>query len=126
MAFICFLSGQSLEAFDHWKKLITLLCGVDSTIATRRAIYCEFLKTLEVQLAFVPDELLCDIVASNNFVYQNLRKLFANVEVSNDIDGRLIAQASRFRESLTKKLGWDFTNLQDDEGDEAPVIVSLD
>ncbi|XP_053994996.1 protein AAR2 homolog [Hylaeus volcanicus] len=126
LAFVCFLVGQSLDAFEHWKKLIYLICGADSAILRRRVIYMEFMKTLETQLTHVPEDMLCDIVANNNFIYYNLRKLFANIEINSELDGRLKSYTSRFRERLTMKFSWDFCDLQDENEDEAPVIVFLE
>lgn len=126
LAFVCFLVGQSLEAFEHWKKLVGLQCGADAAISTHRSIYSEFLNTLEAQVAYVPEEMLCDIVASNNFIYHNLRKLFANIESNAQVDGRLKTQAVRMRDRLTRRFFWDFTCLQDVEDDEAPVVVPSD
>ncbi|XP_078050617.1 protein AAR2 homolog [Augochlora pura] len=126
LAFVCFLVGQSLDAFEHWKKLICLICGADSVIPNRREIFMEFLKALEVQLTHVPEDVLCDIVANNNFVYQSLRKLFANIEINSHIDGRLKTYATRFRNRLTSKFMWDFSNLHEEGDDEAPVVVLLE
>lgn len=126
LAFVCFLVGQSLDAFDHWKKLVSLICGADCAISQRRAIYVEFLKALDIQLVHVPEDTLCDIVANNNFIYHNLRKLFANIEFNSELDGRLKSYTSRFRERLTQKFFWDFSNLQEEDDDEAPVVVSLE
>lgn len=126
LSFICFLAGQSLDSFEHWKGLVSLICKADSLIHSKRSIYVEFLKTLEIQLSHVPEEVLCDIVASNNFVYHNLRKLFGNIEESSTIDDRLKSLADRMKQRLTKKFLWDFNNLQDEEDDEAPMIVSFD
>lgn len=123
IAFICFLAGQSLDAFEHWKKLVTMLCRVDKGIPVRRALFSEFITALEKQLDYVPEEMLCDIVASNNFVYQNLRRLFANIDINTEIDGRLKTMVTRFREQLTTKYMWDFENLQAEKDDEAPVVV---
>ncbi|KAK0087529.1 hypothetical protein PV325_000779 [Microctonus aethiopoides] len=125
LSFICFLVGQSLDAFDHWKKLIALICGADKLIPNRRAIYIEFLRIIEIQLSHVPEDMLCDIVANNNFVYHHLRKLFANIEMNMEIDGKLKSEAKRLRERITETLMWDFTHLEEEEDDEAPVIVSL-
>lgn len=86
----------------------------------------EFLKVIEVQLSYIPEDILCDIVTNNNFVYQSLRKLFANIQFNSDIDGRLKCYAVHVRDRLTKKFRWDFTNLQGDNEDEAPVVVSLE
>ena len=126
LSFICFLAGQSLESFEHWKGLVSLICKGDSLIPGRRNIYVEFLKVLEIQLSYVPEEVLCDIVASNNFVYHNLRKLFANIESNSEVDDRLKSLATRMKERLTKKFLWDFKHLEEEEDDEAPVVVSLD
>lgn len=125
LAFVCFLVGQSLDAFEHWKKLVCLICSADRAISQRRAIYVEFLKALEIQLKHVPEDILCDIVVNNNFVYLNLRKLFGNIESNSDIDGRMKSYVVRFAERLSVKFLWDFSNLQDEAEDEAPVVVSL-
>jgi A1 cistron-splicing factor AAR2 len=126
LSFVCFLAGQSLESFEHWKKLVSLICTADSLIPTRRTIYAEFMNILETQLLYVPEEVLCDIVASNNFVYHNLRKLFANIESNLDVDDRLKSLAIRMKDRLTEKFLWDFKHLNEEEDDEAPVVVSID
>ncbi|XP_060831317.1 protein AAR2 homolog [Bombus pascuorum] len=126
LAFVCFLVGQSFDAFEHWKKLVSLICGADCAISQRRAIYIEFMKALEVQLMHVPEDILCDIVANNNFVYHNLRKLFANIEMNSELDGRLKSYTTRFSGRLSIKFLWDFSNLQEETEDEAPVVVSIE
>ncbi|XP_001603971.1 protein AAR2 homolog isoform X2 [Nasonia vitripennis] len=126
LSFVCFLAGQSLEAFEHWKGLVSLICKADSLIPSQRAVFSEFLNVLEIQLSHVPEEVLCDIVASNNFVYHNLRKLFANIESNTNVDDRLKSLAIRVRDRLTKKFLWDFKDLQEEDDDEAPVVVALD
>lgn len=126
LAFVCFLVGQSLDAFEHWKLLISLICRADSAISTRRQIYTEFLRTLESQLALIPEEVLYDIVASNNFVYHNLRILFANIESNSDVDARLKSEAVRMRDRISSKFTWDFSNLQEEDEEDAPVVVSME
>ena len=125
LSFVCFLTGQSLDAFEHWKKLVELICGADDAIALRQAVYFEFLRTLENQLTHVPQDFLCDIVANNNFVYHSLRKLFGNIELNPEIDGRLKSEAERMRDRLTAKFLWDFSDLQEEEND-APVVVHVE
>lgn len=125
LTFVCFLAGQSLDAFEQWKKLITLICGADNAIPQYRSIYMEFLQALEVELSYVPEEVLCDIVASNNFVYRNLCNLFGNIESNSEVDGRLKSYAKRLQTRLTAKFLWDFSNLLEEADDEAPVIVAL-
>lgn len=125
LTFICFLVGQSLDAFEQWKKFVTLICDVDKAIPQYRSIYMEFLQVLETELLYVPEEVLCDIVASNNFVYHNLCKLFGNIESNSEVDGRLKSYAKRLQDRLTAKFLWDFSNLLEETDDEAPVIVTL-
>ena len=126
LAYVCFLAGQSLDAFEHWKLLVSLICRADSAISKRRMIYIEFLRTLEAQLALIPEEVLYDIVASNNFVYHNLRRLFANIESNREVDARLKSEAVRMKDRISTKFMWDFSNLQEEEDDEAPVVVPLE
>lgn len=126
LTFVCFLAGQSLDAFEQWKKLVSLICGADKAISQFHSIYTEFLEALEVELLYVPEEMLCDIVASNNFVYHNLCKLFGNIESNVEVDGRLKSYVKRFQKRLTAKFQWDFSNLLEEADDEAPVIVTLD
>ncbi|EFN78947.1 protein AAR2 homolog [Harpegnathos saltator] len=125
LTFICFLAGQSLDAFEQWKKLVSLICDADHAIPQYRSVYMEFLQALEVELSHVPEEILCDIVASNNFVYQKLCKLFGNIESNAEVDGRLKSYAKRLQKRLTAKFLWDFSNLLEDADDEAPVVVTL-
>jgi len=126
LTFVCFLAGQSFDAFEHWKKLIILICGADNVIPQYRFIYMEFLQALELELSYVPEDVLCDIVASNNFVYRNLCKLFGNIESNSEVDGRLKSYARRLQGRLTAKFLWDFSNLLEEAEDEAPVIVNLE
>lgn len=125
LTFVCFLAGQSLDAFEQWKKLVSLICSADMAILQYRPVYMEFLQSLEIELSYVPEELLCDIVASNNFVYHSLRKLFGNIESNPEVDGRLKTYAKRLQARLTAKFLWDFSNLLEEADDEAPVIVTL-
>ncbi|XP_069682395.1 protein AAR2 homolog [Periplaneta americana] len=122
-AFVCFLVGQSLEAFEHWKRLVGLLCSCEDAIPKRREVFDEFLTVLENQLVEIPEDFLVDIVASNNFVYHSLRSLFRTLQLSDVVDGRLKSKAKRFQERLTIKFQWDFSHLDQEDDDEAPVIV---
>lgn len=123
MSFVCFLVGQSLDSFDHWKKLVALICGADQAISQYQTIYIEFLKTFEVQLSHVPQDILCDIVANKNFVYYNLRILFASIESNSELIERLKNESLKIRTRLSKKFLWDFDNLMEEDEDDAPVIV---
>ncbi|KAK7869800.1 hypothetical protein R5R35_008325 [Gryllus longicercus] len=122
-AFVCFLVGHSLEAFEHWKKLIRLLCSCDRVVPKLRELYSEFVAILDIQLLEIPEDFLVDIVSSNNFVYSSLRNLFLNLQINDCVDGRLKSKVTRFKDRLTERFEWDFSNLEREDDEEAPVIV---
>ncbi|XP_075230621.1 protein AAR2 homolog [Lycorma delicatula] len=124
-AFICFLVGLSLESFEHWKQLVSLFCSCDLAVKRRASLYQQFFEALEVQLEEVPEDFLVDIVSSNNIIYQSLRDLFRTIQESDRVDGRLQSKAERFKEKLSEKFLWDFTGLDKDDEDDAPVVVDL-
>lgn len=120
--YICFLVGHSLEAFENWKKLVSLLCSCERAVKKYRYIYDAFISLLEIQVSEIPEEFLADIVTNNNFLYMKLRQLFAAVQYS-EVDGRLKTKIERFKELLTNTYGWDYSHLESDDEDEKPVIV---
>nr|CAD7203068.1 unnamed protein product [Timema douglasi] len=122
-AFVCFLVGHSLEAFEHWKKLVGTLCSCDSAVSKHRELFYDTLTTLETQLEEIPEDFLVDIVTSNNFIYHSLRELFRTLQESDALDHRLKLRAKRLAENLTARFGWDFTHLEEEDSDEAPVVV---
>lgn len=122
-AFICFLIGLSLESFEQWKQLVSLLCSCDAAVKRRASLYQEFIEALAVQLEEIPEDFLVDIVSSNNIIYQSLRDLFRTIHDSDRVDGRLQSKAERFKERLTEKFLWDFSGLDKDDDDDAPVVV---
>lgn len=75
-----------------------------------------------MQLVEVPEEFLADIVSNNNFVYIKLRNLCRTMKESG-VEGRLKTKVERFSSHLTKIYGWDFSHLDSEDEDEAPVIV---
>ncbi|XP_026322049.1 protein AAR2 homolog isoform X2 [Hyposmocoma kahamanoa] len=123
-AFLCFLIGHSLEAFEHWKNLVILICSCDDAIHKYRTVFFHFIRTLEIQIEEMPEDFLADIVMNKNLVYKKLREFFRTAYVSK-VDGRLLTMIDRFKENLTDKLQWDFTGLDADEEDERPVVVNL-
>ncbi|KAL4706449.1 hypothetical protein ACJJTC_003021 [Scirpophaga incertulas] len=123
-AYICFLIGHSLDAFEHWKNLVILFCSCDQAVHKHKKVFFHFIKTLETQIDEMPEEFLADIVMNKNIVYKKLREFFRTTYLNN-IDGRLENLIRSFKENLTEKLQWDFTELDADEEDERPVIVKL-
>ncbi|KAG6441420.1 protein AAR2 homolog [Manduca sexta] len=124
-AYLCFLIGHSLEAFEHWKNLVILICSCDDAIHKYRSVFFHFIRTIEIQIEEMPEGFLADIVMNKNLVYKKLREFFRTAYVSK-VDGRLLTMIERFKENLTEKLQWDFTGLDTDDDDERPVVVKLD
>lgn len=114
--------GHSLEAFDQWKKLFSLLCSCDLAIVKHRKLYDLFLSSVQIQVEEIPEDFLADIVTNNNFVYMKLRQLFRTIKDSS-VDGILKSKAERLKESLTQNFQWDYTHLDSEDEDDAPVVV---
>lgn len=124
--FLCFLVGQSLEAFEHWKRLVDLLCNCERAIREHHELYENFMWSLEPQLWEVQEDFLADIVTNNNAIYRALRRLFRNIQSpDNNLEGRFKTRTARFAERLTEKFSWDFDDIDEEEEDEKPVIVDL-
>lgn len=47
------------------------------------------------------------------------------MQTNSEVDGRLRSKAERFQQRLTQKFEWDFEDLDQEEEDEAPVVVNL-
>ncbi|KAG5875422.1 hypothetical protein JTB14_005320 [Gonioctena quinquepunctata] len=122
VCYVCFLVGHSLEAFEHWKKLLSLFCSCETAITKYRKLYDLFLLIVEIHLEEIPEEFLADIVSNNNFVYMKLRQLFRAIQDS-EVDGQLKTKVDRLKKRLTEKHFWDFQHLDSEEEDEAPVVI---
>lgn len=82
-AFICFLLGQSFEAFEQWKKFICLALGCESAVyrPEKKSFWLHFLAMLRAQLVEAPEDFFIDIVEGNNFLHQFLCDFF---EITSD------------------------------------------
>ncbi|XP_066149921.1 protein AAR2 homolog [Euwallacea fornicatus] len=123
--YICFLVGHSLEAFEQWKKVFNIFCSCENAIKKYRRVYDLFLSVIELQIQETPTDFLVDIVANKNFVYVKLRELFRAIK-SSDVDGKLKCKASRLKVNMSNLYQWDFSHLESEDEDEAPVVVDLD
>jgi len=119
-AFVCFLVGQVYDAFEHWKKLLNLLCTCDEALPTYQDIFDALIGVLHFQVLEIPKDFFVDIVSTNNFLTTTLQVFFSNLESSTTVDKKLVDKARRFRHYLTKRFNWDFESEPDDF---APVVV---
>lgn len=119
-AFVCFLVGQVYDAFEHWKKLLNLLCSCDEALQTNVDLFDGLIGILHFQVLEIPKDFFVDIVSTNNFLTTTLQVFFSNLESSTTVDKKLVEKARRFRRHLTKRFNWDFETEPDEF---APVVV---
>ncbi|XP_036390126.1 protein AAR2 homolog [Megalops cyprinoides] len=120
-AFVCFLVGNVYEGFEHWKRLLALLCRSETAMCARRDLYLGLIAVLYHQLGEVPSDFYVDIVSQDNFLTSTLRDFFQFAS-GPGVDASLRKRAQKFKVHLTKKFRWNF---EEDLEDCAPVVVQL-
>ncbi|XP_029479155.1 protein AAR2 homolog [Oncorhynchus nerka] len=120
-AFVCFLIGNVYEGFEHWKRLLALLCRSEEAMRQRRDLYLGLIAVLYHQLGEIPPDFFVDIVSQDNFLTSTLQDFFQFAS-GPGVDGTLRKRAEKFKAHLTKKFRWDF---EVDPDDCDPVVVEL-
>lgn len=120
-SFITFLLCHKYECFEHWKKLLQLICLADSGLEKFPTFFVNFVRILKCQLDQVPEDLFENIEDSKNLVRTLLDAFFSNSQTITD--SILRHEALILKKHLENKFGWSF-NLERD--DELPVVVNLD
>lgn len=72
-AFVCFLLGNVYEAFEHWKRLLNLLCRSEATMVKHHSLYISLISVLYHQLGEIPADFFVDIVSQDNFLTSTLQ-----------------------------------------------------
>ena len=119
-SFICFLVAQNYDSFEHWKKLICLVCNCDELLNEIPKLFDIFIMVLHFQLQEAPSDFFVDILSANNFLVSTLHVLFTNILSNTQIDPNLLQRSKRFQNYLTSKFGWDFLS---EPGEWSPTIV---
>ncbi|XP_032221714.2 protein AAR2 homolog [Nematostella vectensis] len=119
-AFVCFLLGQVYDGFEHWKRLLNILCTCDDALCKHPDLFTELIGVLYFQLKEAPKDFFVDIVTRNNFLTVTLQEFFSNLDSSPEADSTLATKAKRFKQHLTKTFQWDFDSEPDDY---EPVVV---
>lgn len=119
-AFITFLLCHVYECFEHWKKLLKLICIADDALTRMPLFFSEFIQILSHQIDYIHEELFEDIVDSNNLVRCLLDTFFQNVNDQLHLTDELKQQAQRLRTKLEDKFDWKFDLEREDE---QPVVV---
>jgi len=121
-SFLCFLVGMNYDSFEQWKQLVILLCSCDAALVESPDLFIAFISDLYFQMNQVPTDFFVDIVSSNNFLSSCLNTLFTNIKASTDVLPKLKEKAEKFESHVTRKFGWDFNTVPEDE---EPVVVEL-
>ncbi|KAM6054072.1 protein AAR2 homolog [Chlamydotis macqueenii] len=120
-AFVCFLIGNVYDAFEHWKRLLNILCRSEDAVGKYPGLYINLISVLYHQLGEIPADFFVDIISQDNFLTSTLQ-VFFSCTCSAAVDGTLRKKAEKFKAHLTKKFKWDFEAEPDDC---APVVVEL-
>ncbi|NWH65027.1 AAR2 protein, partial [Geococcyx californianus] len=72
-AFICFLIGNVYDAFEHWKRLLNILCRSENAIGKYQDLYINLISVLYHQLNEIPADFFVDIVSQDNFLTSTLQ-----------------------------------------------------
>ena len=72
-AFVCFLLGNVYEAFEHWKRLLNLLCRSEEAMVKHHTLYINLISILYHQLGEIPADFFVDIVSQDNFLTSTLQ-----------------------------------------------------
>lgn len=120
-AFICFLIGNVYDAFEHWKRLLNILCRSEVAVGKYQDLYTNLIFVLYHQLNEIPSDFFVDIVSQDNFLTSTLQ-VFFSYTCNAAVERTLRNKAEKFKAHLTKKFKWDFEAEPDDC---APVVVEL-
>lgn len=122
-AFVCFIMGQVYEGFEQWKALVNLFSFTEKAIPKYPELFSKFIGVLHFHVKEIPEDFFVDIVAQNNFLVGNLRIFFRNVQECGVV--ALQERALRFRKHLEKKFEWQLLVEEEEDEEDAPVVVDL-
>lgn len=118
LSFVLYLSGYSLDALAHWRKLLRLLSNSEAAIVEYKTFYIRYLEILQLQLPELPEELM--IASENNTVFKDVGNLIFNCS-----SGGLIQETNMIQSELGNKMSWDFGSFFKDDPDNMPVVVEF-
>lgn len=108
-AFVCFLLGQSFEAFEQWKKMVAMLLACESSMydPERAEFWSDAITVLELHLKEAPEDFFFDVVEGNNFLHASLVDFF---EISQDdrIGEELRQDITDFKAFVEDRFGMPF------------------
>jgi hypothetical protein len=116
LSFVGFVQGQSLEAFEHWKGLVLMLCRCEDALSAAITGSCATLlssffpdayRTLQSQLAVMPKDAFSDDLTKQHFLrscFQSLYEITAFQSVVSNAD--IMKSASDLLSMAKLTFGW--------------------
>ena len=128
VAFILFLVGENLEAFEQFKRVFGLLTNAETYLRTNTVFALNAIRAIYTCLSQFPEDFFLDPMSSNNFVQPGLKSLFAM-----DFQGPVSDRCEKLRSMVREKFLLEFKDFDvvdgelyfDEDDDEAPVVVDL-
>lgn len=118
LSFILYLSGCSVDALAHWRKILGLLANSETAVQKYRILYRRYLDVLEHQIPDLPEELM--LPTSNNTVYKDVGRLIRNSTMAG-----LTRETDALRVALGSKMLWNFDDFFEEDPEDQPVVVEL-
>lgn len=128
-SFICFLMGESFDAFDHWKELIKIFCQCDIAMKENPNLFLNFIDIFLNQLKHIPEDFFQDALSENNFLLHCLKQFFELLN-DNQILDKLKNKTELLLNYIRKRFGKKFFNdsidYYDENDEDAPIIVQME
>ena len=144
-SFLCFLLGQSLEAFDQWKAMVALVCTAESLLlgtwcsggnpgdaaktepAALTSFTASIMPVLLGQLKEMPRDFFHADLTKGNFLRDSLRNLFSILTplpsaMETPVNTGLVRVTKELFSFVEDELGYTLDECEDDDG---PAIVDL-
>jgi len=124
--------GESYEGFEQWKNIVALLSGVESLLSSMPSLFVEFAKVLRAQLEQVPRDFFIDPLSGKESFLKSSLKSFFELGSDTSLDSKLQMVVKELRSFVEERFDIKFSVQggayycgEDDEDDDAPVIVEI-
>ncbi|KAI9219640.1 A1 cistron-splicing factor [Blastocladiella britannica] len=136
LAFVVLLVGHNFDGFEHWKRIMHLVCLAEDTVAVHPDWLLEFLEVLQNQLQECPADFFVDLLSRDNFIVKLLNTLARSIRTLSHNNDPLARAIHEFSDFVGDRFGLVIggghstpptTAPNEDDGeDDQPVIVDLD
>ena len=135
--FILFLIGEVYEALKQWKDIFILISSSEELVKNFEKFFCNFIEVIYNQLRLFPDDLMHDVILTNNF----LKRYLTNFLLFDLKDKKSFSKRQKLLKSFVEeKFGYKILNeeeriidnylhgiksydYKDEINDDLPVVV---